>query len=141
METKEDLLIDLESEISMEHATRWQRLANFIIDYIVYYALSFVAGMLLAIMGMAELLTNKMFAYLVAIVVFVLYYSLAEGTSGRTVGKLITGTKVVKEDGSSVTFGDALKRSLSRLVPFEPFSALGYSPWHDRWTDTYVVKK
>jgi hypothetical protein len=35
----------------------------------------------------------------------------------------------------------AFLRSLSRLVPFEPFSALKKPsyPWHDRWTRTLVI--
>jgi uncharacterized RDD family membrane protein YckC len=59
---------------------------------------------------------------------------------GRTLGKLITGSKAVREDGTSLTWKDACLRSLSRMVPFEPFSALGGAPWHDRWTKTTVVR-
>ena len=35
----------------------------------------------------------------------------------------------------------AFLRSLCRLVPFEPFSALKKPsyPWHDRWTRTLVI--
>ncbi|HEY4334693.1 MAG TPA: RDD family protein, partial [Puia sp.] len=60
---------------------------------------------------------------------------------GKTLGKLITGTRAVNEDGSFITFKTALLRSLSRMVPFEPFSAFGDPsyPWHDRWTRTYVI--
>ena len=59
---------------------------------------------------------------------------------GYTVGKLITGTRAIREDGKELTFKNAILRSLSRMVPFEPFSAFGGSPWHDRWTKTRVIK-
>jgi uncharacterized RDD family membrane protein YckC len=62
-------------------------------------------------------------------------------TKGRSLGKWITGTVAVRLDGNTINWKDAFLRSLSRIVPFEPFSALGYAPWHDKWTETTVVKK
>lgn len=61
-------------------------------------------------------------------------------TNGRTLGKLITGTKVVKTDGSQLTTDDLLKRNFSRIVPFDQLSFLGNNGWHDRWSDTRVVR-
>jgi len=70
------------------------------------------------------------------------YFTFMEGaTGGKSIGKIITRSKAVKEDGTSITWNDALLRSLSRIVPFEPFSAFGGQPWHDRWTNTKVVRK
>jgi uncharacterized RDD family membrane protein YckC len=56
-----------------------------------------------------------------------IYYVAQEALWSRTLGKLITGTKVVNEDGSKLTFGRALGRTLCRLIPFEPLSFLGGS--------------
>jgi uncharacterized RDD family membrane protein YckC len=60
---------------------------------------------------------------------------------GKSIGKLITGTKAVNEDGSDISFGKAFARGFSRAVPFDAFSALGDPsyPWHDKWTNTYVI--
>jgi len=60
---------------------------------------------------------------------------------GKSLGKLITGTRAVNEDGSNVSPKAALLRGLSRAVPFNAFSALGSPayPWHDRWTKTYII--
>jgi uncharacterized RDD family membrane protein YckC len=75
-------------------------------------------------------------------VLFILYYGLLEGISkGKTLGKLITGTRAVREDGTPISFGDAFKRTLCRIIPFEPFSAFGYKPWHDSITNTIVIKE
>ncbi|MCC7521544.1 MAG: RDD family protein [Flavobacteriaceae bacterium] len=62
---------------------------------------------------------------------------------GKTIGKLITGTRVVYANGDSINLRTAILRSLSRLVPFEAFSLLGTPPrgWYDDWTDTYVVNE
>jgi uncharacterized RDD family membrane protein YckC len=70
-----------------------------------------------------------------------LYYTFCEKVfKGYTLGKLITGSRAISADGSELTFKQAILRSLSRMVPFEPFSALGANPWHDSWTKTVVIK-
>lgn len=72
------------------------------------------------------------------------YYTAMEAAFGVTVGKLLTGTRVVDESGRAPTFRQALLRSLCRLVPFEAFSVLLSEEedprgWHDRWPRTRVV--
>lgn len=62
-------------------------------------------------------------------------------TKGRSLGKLITGTKVVKIDGSNLTVTDLLKRNFLRAVPFDFLSFIGNNGWHDNFSDTAVVKK
>ena len=61
-------------------------------------------------------------------------------TNGRSLGKLITGTKVVKADGSDLTTDDLLKRNFTRAVPFDQLSFLGNIGWHDNWSNTRVVR-
>ena len=73
---------------------------------------------------------------------YALFMFLTEMISkGRSLGKLITGTMVVKEDGSLPTSTDFLKRNFSRIVPFDGLSFLGNRGWHDSWSDTAVVKR
>ena len=62
-------------------------------------------------------------------------------SNGRSLGKLITGTKVVKIDGSALTTDDLLKRNFSRAVPFDQLSFFGNNGWHDNWSDTQVVNR
>ncbi len=71
-----------------------------------------------------------------------LYYVIFESTSGRTLGKLIVGTRVVAEDGTRPSLKKILGRTLIRFIPFEPFSFFGSSDsgWHDRWSGTRVVR-
>jgi len=73
--------------------------------------------------------------------VLFIYFFAAEATTGMTVGKIVTQTKVVTQDGDNPTTRDFLFRTLWRLVPFEPFSWLSYSGWHDRQTGTMVVSR
>jgi len=74
-------------------------------------------------------------------VIWYLVYLLLEGAAGgRTIGKMITGSKTIKNDGGNLYWNDALLRSLSRIVPFEAISAFGANPWHDTRTQTKVEK-
>jgi len=84
----------------------------------------------------------QLYLMLAWILIIVAYYTLFEFfAKGRTLGKMATGTVAVKEDGSRLTFKDALLRTLCRFIPFEVFSAFGYRPWHDSLTKTLVIKK
>jgi uncharacterized RDD family membrane protein YckC len=72
---------------------------------------------------------------------YIVYYTLCEKLlKGYTLGKLITGTRAIRQDGGELTFRNALLRSLSRCVPFEVFSGFNTLTWHDSWTDTKVIK-
>jgi len=49
-------------------------------------------------------------------VLFFLYFILLEGYKGQTVGKMITGIKVVKEDGSSCDMQASFIRNILRII-------------------------
>jgi len=148
-----NLLQDVAQEIYLEPASKGIRFANYIIDIIFFYIITFVVGM--GIFGASALSgqnvednviagnsgTAVLIQYLISFTIMLAYYTILEGTSGRTLGKLITGSIAVKQDGSKLSWKDALLRSLCRMIPFEPFSALGVSPWHDSITRTIVIRK
>src|SRR5205807_8281207 len=74
------------------------------------------------------------------LVVFLLYYFAFELTLQRTPAKFLTRTKVVTLDGSKPNAVAILKRTLTRLVPFEPLLWDGDKSLHDRWSGTEVVR-
>ena len=127
-------------EGDMEVASRLRRFINFSVDFLViinaivsavaYYAIT---------VEWYSLFENWIFF---SIATSFLYYWLFEGLFGRTIGKLLTGTKVVAVDGGCANALAILERTLIRLIPFEVFSFLGTSNsgWHDRWSKTAVVK-
>lgn len=49
---------------------------------------------------------------------WILYFPLAEGISGQTIGKKLFRIKVIKEDGSDVKFGDTIIRRALDLIDF-----------------------
>jgi uncharacterized RDD family membrane protein YckC len=144
--TSPDLLQDFEQEYQYEDASTGIRLANYLIDIVVYY-LAFIAFFAIVIMAsQSDAIVYwiddlpPLVDRLISLIIYGIFMSLIEGFSkGRSLGKLITGTKAIRWDNQPFGWGDAFGRGFSRMVPFEPFSALWGSPWHDKWTDTRVV--
>ena len=91
---------------------------------------------------MTSLFENEFLINLITYISYSLYYFLIENYSkGRSIGKFITGTKVVTLEGEIPKSSVFLKRSLYRLIPFEAFSFLGTNGWHDSIPKTTVVIK
>ena len=126
-----------------EYASATQRFVNYLIDTIIFYVVMY--GMTTFLLVLFYISTGtpgnsgsfQILLFLVSYILYVFFCTFSEGASrGRSVGKLVTRTKVVKEDESEIS----LIRSLCRLVPFEAFSAFGGYPWHDRWSHTKVIR-
>ena len=153
-QTQTNLLQDIEQDIYLEHATVGARFLNLLIDMIFFYGIVLLVGAVFGVIFMntgedietsflvREDASSILLQYLLIYTVYIGVYTLLEGVArGKTLGKLITGTRAVKTDGSNLSWKDAFMRSLCRIVPFEAFSAFGGHPWHDRWTNTMVVKE
>lgn len=125
----------------MEDASKVLRFTNFAIDIIGFNLAGSLFGYGTGIFGVVDVIQD-MSQYIFAILILLAYYFLLEAVSGRTLGKLITGTKVVTEDGQKPSFADIAVRTLCRCIPFEPFSFFGSGTggWHDSLSKTRVVK-
>jgi uncharacterized RDD family membrane protein YckC len=118
------------------------RFLNFIIDSIISrVVIIVVVGGLLRAIGPLE--SGPALAIVLALVAFVGYYVVLEAAFGWTIGKLITGTRVVRFDGAKPNVPQILGRTFARFIPFEPFSLLFGSSnqgWHDSMSGTRVVR-
>jgi uncharacterized RDD family membrane protein YckC len=139
------------------YASQGQRFLNWMIDNAVMrWGLSYLTGMgigtILAITA-PDFLTELAYSdgsltgglllvsFLVGFLNYFIYYTICEKLfKGYTLGKLITGTRAIRQDGKELTLKDAVLRSLSRCVPFEVFSGFSTLTWHDSWTDTMVIR-
>ncbi len=111
-------------------ASKGVRFINFIIDSLI-------------IVGITKYLDGDIKKGVVYIFTFLLYYSAFEWfLNGKTIGKLITKTRAIKDNGEFLTLKEAFARSVLRLIPIESFVCLitdyAYG-WHDRWTNTIVI--
>jgi uncharacterized RDD family membrane protein YckC len=130
-------------------ASQAKRLVNYFIDILFFYLLCLILGGILGIIGtmgspsaISLLNDDKDWRLsLIAIILLFIYYVLMEGSTGRTIGKYITKTKVVNEKGEIPGFKTIFLRSLCRFIPFEAFSFLGQNSlgWHDTISKTKVV--
>lgn len=135
--TEPDLLSEF--TVNLEMASHGKRFVNYLIDVIVYYAIIFVVLFIFPSLRYTLLFVSVMGRYAILVGIFLGYYCAMETlTKGKTLGKMVTGTRAVDLEGNPITARAALLRSLCRLVPFEPFSAFG-RPWHDTWTQTMVI--
>lgn len=82
---------------------------------------------------------NNTFYFLV---LYVFYYFVFEGLTGRTIGKYVTRTKVVSDSGDQPSIGKILIRSILRIFFIEVVSFFSSNPlgWHDRISGTKIVK-
>jgi uncharacterized RDD family membrane protein YckC len=117
-------------------ASRGRRLATFVLDLLFFFVL---AALVLALSPWEA--TGRAAEYFVTAGLYAGYYLIQEGLWGRTLAKLVTGTRVLALDGSPPAFLRILERTFVRLLPFEPLSFFGSTPegWHDEWSRTKVV--
>jgi uncharacterized RDD family membrane protein YckC len=118
------------------------RLVNFVIDTIACYAVAFLLlKILMLIFG--SITVKAMWGWIAMLIMpsTLLYYVVFEHFWGKTIGKLLTGTQVLTEDGDKPTLGKIFRRNLARLLPLNPISFLmNETGWHDSMTGTVVVK-
>lgn len=131
-------------------ATKKQRLINAVADTAITVILYLMALLVIVLLNKLADIDGPMFwlkhasgleTYLLYMALALLYYVICETSTGATLGKFITHTKVLTEDGQEPSFSTIIVRSLARLIPFEAFSFIGeYSAgWHDQLSKTVVV--
>ena len=137
-----DTGLRLDQPESLPTAGRGARFLNFIIDGIISRIVAMVfAGVLIRALGPDA-------AGAVVVVAFVLvgffgYYVVFEAAFGWTFAKLITGTRVIRFDGTKAKVPQIMGRTLARFIPFEPLSVLFSESklgWHDSLSNTRVVR-
>ena len=134
------------NNVELTQAGSGKRLANYFIDRFIVQAFLFLLAFLTKFVNPTYSLEQLDMYQWSDTVLFFLSYAFLTGFlegifKGKSIGKMITGTRAVNQDGTTISFGTALLRGLFRLVPFNALSALGTPcfPWHDRWSKTYVI--
>ena len=144
-EPQENLLTDF--EVNLQQASQGKRLANYLIDIFTFYVFLFILSFILPQRFLLAPLISQsgfqvIYGRLLILFLYGLFMACVEAAcKGKSLGKLITRTRAVNEDGTPIAPRTAFIRGLSRAVPFDNFSALGSPsyPWHDKWSHTYVI--
>lgn len=128
------------SDFERHLTPKWKRFVHFVIDFYMIYLILFwklPGSRLEALLAPVDKSwVNIVLPYFAVLVL----YLLLEYSTGRTLGKFITGSKVISTLDEKLSFGQVALRTICRLLPFEPFSFLfAGSGWHDNWSNTAVV--
>lgn len=99
----------------MDRIDKGMRLTNYLIDSVIIIMISIIPVLLFSdYLTETEVLLSTMF----------LYYFVLESSTGQTLGKMVTKTKVVTRDGSKPKIWSIFMRSFLRLIPIDNFSYL-----------------
>jgi uncharacterized RDD family membrane protein YckC len=137
-----------ESQIASQN----KRFINYLVDRILLTGISYIVGMAIgAAVAVGGGVTQdaifqvQLLAIAVSSIFVFLYFAILEIATGKTIGKMLTRTRVVSaHHGGPATTGQILGRTLCRYIPFEPFSFLFGDRnhpvgWHDSISNTRVI--
>lgn len=112
------------------------RIVAIIIDHIILFiiavivslpfgATAFMLGAMSNPMAAAGALAAIAAVVVINIIIWILYFTYFEGKTGQTPGKSLVNIKVVKEGKKKMTYGDALVRTILRIIDGLFFYILG----------------
>jgi len=143
--------VDAAASTSLEPADFGMRLGAWLFDLLLFLIAVMASTFLLSSFSKKSIVgSNAMLAafYSVAVVLFAFNFIVLAGQAGQTLGKRLVGIRVVKEDGTPVTYVSVLLRhfvgyTLSALVGFLGFLWViwdsKHQGWHDKIARTIVV--
>lgn len=125
--------IDLSEYQLVNYTSTWHRFLHYLLDIffllpVCVFWVEFImpgSGSVWAIEGLL-------------ILIYLVYCFLSEAFFRQTFGKIVTGSCIVS-NGTNLSTGRVLIRTLSRLIPFDKLSFLFGGNWHDRLSSTTVV--
>ncbi len=134
----------------------WIRLVAMMIDAFIVFMLQFLLGSLIAVAGFVTgagsesivgnmVILVQLFSYTLSFA----YYIFFTGYCGQTPGKMALRIKVIRCDGSQISYGRAAFREIPAKFISGILFGIGYlmvafdeqkQGLHDRMVDTYVIK-
>ncbi|MES2617963.1 MAG: RDD family protein [Bacteroidota bacterium] len=119
------------------------RLLHLIIDIVIIYFFNVIVG-IAVVFSFGNSISDSDFEIYFLVFFYLtsfIYYAFLEYKFQRTVGKFVTGTIVVTSTGDAPTFGEIMRRTFCRLIPFDGFSFIfSRNGFHDKYSDTRVIK-
>lgn len=125
-------------------ASGYKKLANYLIDSIVFFALYYLFAVICTLLGVNPDLYFDITiwqGFLLYTSLWLSYYFIFELLTQRTPGKYLTGTKVITNLGEKPDATVMIKRTLARLIPIDPlsFDRTLSGCLHDSLSGTMVV--
>lgn len=108
----------------MQYAGLGIRIAAGLIDFVILFGISFILAMITGGTSASGGSVGFSLNGLPAVLSFVIQWGYLiglEGTQGATVGKMVTGIKVIREDGQPLDWNAAILRNVLRIVDAIPY--------------------
>jgi uncharacterized RDD family membrane protein YckC len=102
-----------------DYADIFQRAVATIIDQIlisIVIGILFVAGVVSTGASIGAIFTVVGISY----VLWIIYYTYFEGTSGQTIGKRVMNIRTISADGGQLSMAQAFVRNILRIVDYLP---------------------
>lgn len=142
--------LEMETELDARTAGMGKRFLIYLLDSVfigvVFFIVLFVVGIIIALIDSSlieSMAQNQVLIYSIYFAVLILYYAIFEATTGKTIAKYVTKTKVVSNSGLKPTLKSIIIRTLCRFIPLDAISFLlndGVG-WHDTISNTVVVNE
>lgn len=102
----------------LELASLWRRAIGAIVDIVGFFSVLILLTELFDIMGLFGYSNENpgIWIYVIFIIGYFFYFISAEDDWGKTLGKQLTGTKVVKTNGAELSIADATIRNIVRPI-------------------------
>ncbi|NER17997.1 RDD family protein [Spongiivirga citrea] len=111
------------------------RINNFIIDFFISFTLGFSAAKAIELIDY-----NEWLPFIAFMLVRFVYYFVPEMNNGKTIGKMITKSRVVDINGNQPSGPKLIKRTLLRFISLLlTFISDENVAFHDQFSKTYVV--
>lgn len=127
------------------------RALAFFIDIVIVLMLAFVAfgiGIYFLQGTEAELGSASFTIYLLLFILASSYFVILNGYSGKTIGKMLMGIRIISDDGNTIGFWQSFVRWIGYYIS-AIFLFVGFlwsifdrnsQSWHDKIAGTFVVK-
>jgi uncharacterized RDD family membrane protein YckC len=123
----------MQSQTQVQYAGFWMRFLAYVIDYMIVGAVQTIIGLIAGIFlglsgviktgqemdpGTAALVTGIFFGIsgVIALLTLIYFAAFESSSCQGTPGKMAMGLIVTNEDGSRVSFGQALGRNLGKII-------------------------
>ena len=133
-----EVAVEFMSQMELPYASFWRRLVAFVIDLGMVMLTSSLFGILFIwlsnrvprhplgweyVVG-AILITLCVGCAITAVGIILLYFPILEGRFGQTLGKMLLGLRVLREDGLPINYKEAFLRRISYYFEVLPVDAL-----------------
>ena len=123
----------------LEPVSSSRRFLNFLIDLAIWGSVLMLIDI---IFDLNRINISEVYDFSLLSLTFLIYYFGMEVLFQRTIGKFLTKTKVVNQDGEKPTPSQITFRTFCRLIPLDQFSFLFVRKgFHDYFSNTMVIEE